>query len=79
MESLDAELDVDGGERSLSRGMEGSFLTGAAGLLAPVMSGGFALGAVVQYIASAIGALGLVALSVAVSAPLVGRVARSEA
>lgn len=51
----------------------------AAGLLAPVMSGGFAVGAVVQYIGSALGALGLVALSVVVSAPLVGRVARSGA
>lgn len=51
----------------------------AAGLVAPVMTGSFALGAVAQYVGSAIAALGLVALSVAVSAPLVGKVARADA
>ncbi|PWH06535.1 permease [Brachybacterium endophyticum] len=51
----------------------------AAGLVAPVISGGFVLEAVLSYLLAAVGALGLVALSVAASAPLVGRVARAGA
>lgn len=51
----------------------------AAGLVAPVMSGASAGIALAQYLLSAVLALGLVAVSVLVSAPLVTRVARSAA
>lgn len=51
----------------------------AAGLIMPVLGGAAILGPLVQYLLSALVALGLVAVSVLVSAPLVARVARSEA